>query len=107
VSTRYRLRPAAVEDMEAIIDHLRERNPVAAVRFVEAAQATFEHVAFMPLAYSRIHPTKPALADIRKRPLTGAFKRYLVFYRVVDDGNVDVVRLLHSARDLDRTLGEE
>jgi plasmid stabilization system protein ParE len=30
-----------------------------------------------------------------------------VFYRVADDDLVDVVRLLHSARDLDRILGEE
>lgn len=107
MSSRYRLSPAAVEDMEAVVDHLREQNPVAAVRFVEAAQATFEHIAFMPLAYPRMHTTRPALADIRRRPLTGAFKRYLVFYRVADDDHVDVVRLLHTARDLDRILGEE
>ena len=61
----------------------------------------------MPLAYPRIHTTRPALADIRRRPLTGAFKRYLVFYRVANDGDVNVVRLLHSARDLDRILGEQ
>jgi plasmid stabilization system protein ParE len=54
VSSRYRLYPSAVDDMEAIIDYLRERNPLAAVRFVEAAQATFEHVAYMPLASPRL-----------------------------------------------------
>jgi plasmid stabilization system protein ParE len=85
VSFRYRLSPAAVEDMEGIIDYLRERNPVAAVRFVEAAQATFEHVAFMPLAYPTMRTERPALAGVSWRPLTGAFDRYLVFYRVTDD----------------------
>ncbi len=75
MSSRYRLRPAAVEDMEAIIDYLRERNPVAAARFVEAAQATFEHVAFMPLAYPKMRTAGPSLADVRRRPLTGVFKR--------------------------------
>ena len=107
MSSRYRLSPAAVEDMEAIIDYLRERNPVAAVRFIEAAQGTFEHVASMPLAYPKMRTTKTALADMRWRPLTGAFNRYLVFYRVADGDLVDVVRLLHAARDLDRILGGE
>lgn len=107
MSSPYRLSPAAMEDMESIIDYLRERNPVVAVRFVEAAQATFEHVAFVPLAYTKLRTERPALADIRWRPLTGAFNRYLVFYRVVDHDIVDVVRVLHSARDLDRILSEE
>ena len=107
MSYRYRLSPAAVEDMEAIIDYLRERNPVAAVRFVEAAQATFEHVAFVPNACPTVRTAKPALANMRWRPLTGAFNRYVVFYRVADDDRVDVARVLHSARDLDRILGED
>jgi len=107
VSSRYRLSPAAVVDMEAIVDYLRERNPLAAVRFIESAQATFEHVAFMPLAYPKLRTDTAALADSRWRPLTGAFRRYLVFYRVAGEGLVDVVRLLHSARDLDRVLDEE
>ena len=44
---------------------------------------------------------------MRSRPLSGAFDRYVVFYRVVDEDLVDVVRLLHSAQDLQRILGEE
>lgn len=51
MSSEYRLRPAAGRDLEGIVDYLAERNPIAAVRFVEAAQATFEHIAFMPEAY--------------------------------------------------------
>ena len=104
MSHRYRLRPAAVEDIETIIDYLRERNPVAAVRFVEAAQATFEHIAFMANAYPTVRTATPALAEMRWRPLTGSFDRYLVFYRVAGEDQVDVVRVLHSARDLDPIL---
>jgi len=91
--------------MEAIIDYLRERNPLAAVRFVEAAQATFEHVAYTPLASPRLGTQKPALREMRWRALTGAFNRYLVFYRVGDDDVVNVVRVLHSARDILSILG--
>jgi len=76
------------------------------VRFVEAAQATFEHIAFLPLAYAKMRSETPALADMRWRPLTGAFDRYLVFYRLSDDDVIDIVRVLHSARDIDRILGD-
>ena len=93
--------------MDAIVDYLRERNPLAAVRFVEAAQATFEHIAFMPRAYPKLRTERPELRGLRWRALTGAFKGYLVFYRVDADDLVDVVRLVHSARDLDRILGDD
>jgi plasmid stabilization system protein ParE len=101
----YRLRPAAVEDMEAVIDYLNERNPLAAVRFVESAQATFEHLAFMPDAYPSYPYLHQRLQGVRCRPLTGAFHRYVVFYRVEENADVDVLRVLHAAQDLDRILG--
>jgi toxin ParE1/3/4 len=104
MSSRYLVRPAANADIEAIVDYLRQRNPLAAVRFVEAAQATFEYLAEMPRAYPRLGCDDPRLADVRRRPLTGAFHRYLVFYRVTDEDDVDVVRVLHSARDIVRIL---
>lgn len=104
MSSRYVVRPAAHADIEAIVDYLRERNPLAAVRFVEAAQATFEYLADMPRAYPRLGWDDPRLADMRRRPLTGAFHRYLVFYLVTEAGTVDVVRVLHSARDIVRIL---
>jgi plasmid stabilization system protein ParE len=43
---------------------------------------------------------------MRWRALTGAFGRYLVFYRVGDDDAVNVVRVLHSARDILSILGD-
>lgn len=55
MSGEYKLRPAANDNLEAIVDYLAERRPIAAVRFLEAAQARFEHVACMP----RAHPTVP------------------------------------------------
>ncbi|WP_052556676.1 type II toxin-antitoxin system RelE/ParE family toxin [Enhygromyxa salina] len=102
----YRLTPAARDDMNAIVDYLRERNPVAAIRFVEAAQATFEHICQASSAYPRLGWGGPRLAFLRWRPLTGAFNRYLVFYHEGDD-YFDVVRVLHSARNIERILRDE
>jgi plasmid stabilization system protein ParE len=44
-SSRYRLSPAAIEDMAAIVDYL-DKNPVAALRFVEAVDATSTRARF-------------------------------------------------------------
>ena len=41
-------------------------------------------------------------ADLRSFP----FGRYLIFYAPVDEG-IDVVRVLHSARDVDAAFGDE
>ena len=41
-------------------------------------------------------------ADLR----SFAFGRYVVFYAPVDDG-IDVVRVLHSVRDVDAAFGDE
>lgn len=40
-------------------------------------------------------------ADLRSFP----FGRYVIFYTPVD-GGIDVVRVLHSARDIDAAFGE-
>jgi toxin ParE1/3/4 len=102
----YRLAPAAIGDLEAIADYLNQRDPVAAVRFVEAAQATFEQLGFAPLAFPRLRTSNPRLAGLRWRPLTGAFRRYLVFYAESDE-HVDIIRVLHSAREIERVLLDE
>jgi plasmid stabilization system protein ParE len=100
-----RLTPAAVDDIDSIIDYLRELNLVAAIRFVEATQATFEHISHASSAYPKLGWGGPRLESLRRRPLTGSFNRYLVFYRDTDDEHVDIIRVLHSARDIARILG--
>jgi toxin ParE1/3/4 len=91
--------------MRAIVLYLRERNPVAAIRFVEATQATFEHLAEAPRAYAKVESSNPKLAELRSRPMTGAFSRYQVYYAIEPDGLPSIVRVLHSARDVDRAFG--
>jgi toxin ParE1/3/4 len=105
VASRYRLTPAAIADLDDVVEYLQAFDPIAAVRFVESAQATFEHLGYAPQAYPRYSSTSPRTADLRWRPLTGAFGKYLVFYRVEPDGPV-IIRVIHSARDLGTVLDE-
>ncbi len=41
-------------------------------------------------------------ADLRSFP----FGRYVIFYAPIEDG-IDVVRVLHGARDIDAVFGED
>ena len=48
---------------------------------------------------------KPELSDVRQYPIKG-FKTCLIFYRATDTG-VEIIRVLHGARDLEPILDED
>jgi toxin ParE1/3/4 len=49
--------------------------------------------------------TNPPLAQLRQVPIKG-FKNYFVFYQIQDDF-IDVIRVLHSAQNIENILEEE
>ena len=94
--------PAALRDLNHIAATLSESNLRTANRFLSSAEATFERLADMPGLGS------PCLIEyvdqpIRVWPVRG-FRNYLVFYREVDTG-IEVIRILHGARDWQAILG--
>jgi toxin ParE1/3/4 len=100
-------RRAGRQDLVDIAYHyIREDTPVTARRFRDQAERTFRLVAGMPGMGTRCKLEHPALADLRVRPLSSPFEAYLVFYRPVADG-IEIVRVLHGARDIPRVLAEE
>lgn len=91
-------RPQAALDILDIWDHIAEDNPGAADRWVDQIDATFELLATQPL----MGRARPELADdLRSHP----FRRYVIFYLPLKDG-IDVVRVLHSARDVDTAFDQ-
>jgi toxin ParE1/3/4 len=56
----------------------------------------------MPAMWERHQSTNPRLGGLRVWRIEG-FLNHLVFYRAVD-GGIEVVRISHAARDIDRTL---
>ena len=75
------------------------------MRFLVEAEAAFERLAAMPGLGARYEPDHPVLADLRFLPIS-RYKSDLVFYRPLADG-IEVLRVLHGARDLDRILADE
>lgn len=91
-------RVLALQDLEDIATFIGQTSPQAATRFLEAAERAFEALLKMPGLGSAWETPNPRYADLRCWPIRG-FKRYLVFYRAIEEG-IEIVRVLQSSRDL-------
>lgn len=92
-------------DLVQTVAYLAEHSEDAARRFRREAQATFERLAGMPGMGARYAPNDPAHGELRYFPVS-RFHNHLVFYRPSAEG-IEVVRVLHGARDLGAVLSEE
>lgn len=106
MTPRFVILPAADTDLDVQAGYLgREASLEVALRFYDAADATFSFLAHNPEIGVLRESKNPAFAGIRVWRIDG-FEKHLVFYRTVEDG-VEIVRVLHGHRDLDSILGPE
>jgi toxin ParE1/3/4 len=99
-------RPSADRDLVAIFRHYaREAGMGVADRFFAEAEATFARLASMPGMGTLYEPDEPLYADLRYFPVS-RFRKYLVFYRPIS-GGIEVLHVLHGARDIAGILAEE
>jgi len=103
MTSQYRVLPAADADLDDQAAYLaRVAGLETALRFYDAASATFEDLVGMP-GLGELRPTtNPRLEGLRVWRIKG-FENHLIFYRQVADG-IEVVRVLHGARDIDPIL---
>jgi toxin ParE1/3/4 len=93
VSARLRILPQAERDLEDIWEFIALDDPVAASSFVSDLLQLGARIAEMP----RMGRARPELGEqIRAHP-HGA---YLIFYRPLDEGGIEIWRILHGARDI-------
>jgi toxin ParE1/3/4 len=104
-------RPRIVRGRSAILDLTEAADSIAQAaslatsdRFLAAVNRTFEQLTAMPDMGTRYEPDDPAYAELRYLPVS-KFRKYLVFYRPMSDG-IEVVRVLHGARDIAGILAE-
>ena len=97
--------PAAREDLDQIHAFISQDNPEAADRVLAAALSTFAAVARMPgIGRPRAFGLSE-LSGLRSFRVDG-FRNYLIFYRLVTEG-VEIVRVLHAARNLDALFADD
>lgn len=99
-------RPHALQDLDDAAAYIQEQSgPERAIRFLRAADSTFAMLAGMPGMGTRYEPDEPIYAGLRYFPIT-RHRKFLVFYRPLADG-IEVLRVLHGARDIAGILAEE
>ena len=99
-------RPHALQDLDEAAAYIQDQSgPHRAIRFLRAADSTFAMLAGMPGMGTRYEPEEPLYADLRYFPIT-RHPNHLVFYRPLPDG-IEVLRVLHAARDIAGILAEE
>ena len=94
---------AAEKDIQDIARYIASDNPPAARRFSEEIWTALAHLSDMPDAG---FPVTNLSAPLRVVRVSARFRRYLIFYRLVDEANVEIVRVLHGARDITRLMRE-
>jgi len=95
---------AAARDLEGCASHIRKDSPRSAIRFARAAKATCRTLLRFPEMGSLFESTTAELTGLRVFPVKG-FRSFLLFYRPTSTG-IELIRVLHGARDLLAILGE-
>jgi toxin ParE1/3/4 len=102
---RILIRPKAIVDLDEQFAYIAENNFDAALIFFDAAQQTFAQLAELPNIGSIYNSRNSRLVGLRKWAVKG-FNKHLIFYL---DRNecIEIVRLIHSARDISEVLEQE
>ena len=74
-------------------------------QFLKVADETSKMLARQPEAGYRFFVRRPELQGLRRFPLSGGFEKILLFYFPLPEG-IDLVRVVHGSRDLERLLME-
>src|SRR5262249_5474052 len=85
--------PRARKDFSEILQHIGKADPDSALDFVTRLQLMCERLGEMPELGRRRDDLKPGL---RSFPM----EKYVIFYRIVKK-HVQIVRVLHGARDIE------
>jgi len=99
LSSQVVVRPQARTDVTELGNYLAQRSRRVAARFLAAVANTLAELAESPDIGHPITLENLTNLEIRAWPIK-KFPKYIVFYRTAG-GNIDVVRILHGARDLE------
>jgi toxin ParE1/3/4 len=97
-------RPEVRRDLLGNAEYISQHNLDAAWRFLEAAESTFAFLSDSRGFGEVCRFSSDRLADLRMTRVEG-FPNHLVFFRPTDAG-VEIVRVLHGARDIETLFGE-
>jgi toxin ParE1/3/4 len=97
--------PQVIRDLIDLATYIAEDNLDASDKFLVAAEKTFQQLGKMPGMGKSCNFYNPNLMGIRQQAIKG-FKKYLIFYRT-SDFDVEIIRVIHSARDIEAILEDD
>lgn len=86
----YRLKPAAIADIESILRYLDMHNSAAAERYHRDFMEAFTQLAARPMQGQ-------AMPEINPTARHWVIPPYRIFYRIIDP-DIEIMRVLHGAR---------
>jgi len=93
----------AVDDLEELVSYyLKEAQPTDALRLMDNAERAFDQIIVLPKIGALLDLDELPYEDIRRWHIQG-FKHLIIFYREVA-GGIEIIRVLHSARDIPALL---
>jgi plasmid stabilization system protein ParE/Arc/MetJ-type ribon-helix-helix transcriptional regulator len=96
--------PSARADVRNQVACLSQENQDVAERFASAVEDTCRRLAEGPDLGEKLPTSKRRLRNVQIWRVDG-FRNHLVFYRPSSD-RIEIVRVLHAARDWQHLLGE-
>ena len=96
------MRPAAEIDLEEIAVLIARDRPRTALRFLAAAEKTFELLSHFPRLGAIVPQVPASRGEVRFHPIK-RFKTFLAIYRPATDG-VEILRVLHGRRNIGAIL---
>ncbi|CAD5941057.1 hypothetical protein PCC9214_01928 [Planktothrix tepida] len=105
MTKRIIITPKASQDIDDHFMYISSINQNAALRFFDAVRETLANLARMSEIGSLYPINNVHLEKLRRWSVKG-FEKYLIFYLSFED-RILIVRILHSARDIERILKEE
>jgi toxin ParE1/3/4 len=96
-------KPGVERDLNELFDFIAQDKIEPAERFLKLAAESFERLAAFPGLGRKWESSDRRITDVRVYPMPGPFRSYLIFYRPLPDG-IDILCVLHGARDLDLAL---
>jgi toxin ParE1/3/4 len=92
-------------DFRDIIAYLEADDPDVAIRLINRVEETVQVLERMPGIGDLAPFTDPRYRGIR-RSTVRQFRKHVIYYREIPDG-IELLRLLHGARDIRRIFGDD
>ena len=100
MTRRPRVFPRAQADLEDIFAYFDlQSDGDTSARFLACFEQTLRSLCEFPTRAPEVRAGQGELFAVRRWPVRG-FRNYLVFFRV-EESSVDIVRVLHGAREID------